>query len=437
MQAVTPRPMTSEAPSSNDFVEHLRTVHFTLLVASLGLFVISMSLSPYKIRIANQQLAQIEELRTVWKGDDWLMEAENSAARNSLCEPSKPIQFLLDLQGKQVLITVAEHSKEIDPVVGLVNQMGFSFDSGLSYQLQIYPMNLSVASFRKMWDTSFTLACPSMPDPSAAFVLRGTTWEKVPVKVVPMDKSSTPTEAYVRALGTTETMKFDGLPKDEYVYVGSLGTSKENPKIAAVPLVSPGDFRLVAIPFRMERDRHFSLRDPIARALPAYHWRHADFKDAFYELDQATSGFQDLPFPVVEEILRAEEKNTRETFELFGVRFPSDAPARWGVVVLLGIQVYFWLHLAEYRRRGFSNTDIAWIGCYPSFWPKVLFSITTVLGPAALVTFLLFFHAESPFTNRAISDLTLAFSLLLGGLSWREYSRSAVRESRTAKTAAV
>jgi hypothetical protein len=62
---------------SKDFVEHLRTVHFTLIALCVGLIVLASFPSRTEIQIAHEQASEILEVTKAWKRDLLWLEAEN------------------------------------------------------------------------------------------------------------------------------------------------------------------------------------------------------------------------------------------------------------------------------------------------------------------------------------------------------------------------
>ena len=59
----------SQAPAhwSKDFVEHLRTIHFTLIALCVGLIVLASFPSKTEIQVAHEQVSEILEVVNTWK----------------------------------------------------------------------------------------------------------------------------------------------------------------------------------------------------------------------------------------------------------------------------------------------------------------------------------------------------------------------------------
>lgn len=389
-------PTTNSSPK--DFVEHLRTIHFTLLIVSLTLVVIVLSPSSSAIRKANEQLNEIAEVTTVW--DTFVVYDALNAEMKGRCKevPFKP--FNMKIGSTEVTFEFE------GPNWGLYGAPpGFSQDGDFQY----IEAPKTLAAFREIWDANTRLFCPN--------VLRDEVWvsesevhpesgvQRLPLKKLPIKEAD---ETIVLKL-VSNRQWFD-LPDDadekhlSYEAVDSDGQ-------IGIPVGDEGDNWL------------FLLRDQLIKTYTKYPWRHTDFADAFRELDEGTNGFQDLDFDHLKNVLRLQEKNSQDTFQAFGVRFPIETTSRWGLLILLAIQLYFWMHLAQFRSRGFSKSDVAWIGCYSEWLPRILFLLTAVVVPVGVVIFLLFFQRETPFHNRVLSDLALALTAILAGLSGYEHKR--------------
>jgi hypothetical protein len=63
-----PQPSPPQAPAhwSEDFVEHLRTVHLTLVAVSIALAIVTISAKPYNPAVASRELHEILQLRKIW-----------------------------------------------------------------------------------------------------------------------------------------------------------------------------------------------------------------------------------------------------------------------------------------------------------------------------------------------------------------------------------
>jgi hypothetical protein len=86
------------------------------------------------------------------------------------------------------------------------------------------------------------------------------------------------------------------------------------------------------------------------------------------------------------EVEAAKIKN--ESLEIFGLKFPVETASRWGIVLILGIQLYFWVHLYELSpklKEGDPGWNVAWIGVYQSLPATILFLCSTALLPTLTI----------------------------------------------------
>jgi hypothetical protein len=150
------------------------------------------------------------------------------------------------------------------------------------------------------------------------------------------------------------------------------------------------------------------------------YWKTGSFASSFSELDTVTTGIQDKSFEYITAKLAQEaSKPKTDSFEIFGVKFPVETASRWGIVLIVGIQLYLWIHLYELSpklKEGDEGWNVAWIGVYQSLPARILFLASTALLPIATVV-LLGTHAlkGAGWTIWAIYIAALLASL---GLSW-------------------
>jgi hypothetical protein len=108
-------------------------------------------------------------------------------------------------------------------------------------------------------------------------------------------------------------------------------------------------------------------------------------------------------------------------FEAFGQKFPIESASRWGVLIIIGIQFYFWLHLSEYRKRRFTLSTTAWIGSYASSAAQFLFVVTALIVPVGVITFVCLKAGLLPrgmfVRNILLCGFSVIVSAILSGLS--------------------
>jgi hypothetical protein len=71
-----------------DYVEHLRTVHFTLVAVSAGLIVVLLSSKSYSPSIARREIYEILELKQLWSST-WIEANGRTTSRWSLDDLKK------------------------------------------------------------------------------------------------------------------------------------------------------------------------------------------------------------------------------------------------------------------------------------------------------------------------------------------------------------
>jgi hypothetical protein len=172
--------------------------------------------------------------------------------------------------------------------------------------------------------------------------------------------------------------------------------------------------------------KEFHISDIVCERLPDKHLPHQQFADSFYELDQATNGVQEAGFRLARNFLELEKKNSADVFEAFGQKFPVESATRWGILIVIGIQFYFWVHLGEYRRRIFSKVNCAWIGVYKSPAARFLFCASALLFPVGTGFVCIKAGLLPPTTavrNVVLSGLAIVVSAFLAVLTGLEYFR--------------
>jgi hypothetical protein len=399
--------VTGPARDSKDFVEHLRTIHFTLMAVCLALLVVVLTPSPLSIQRASDQLNQIAETVALWNTRDWLQNEIDKMIKakhlENICVAGEVHRFDVIVRNKPIKVA-SVHNLLLRPIPPYWEQR--TDDKGNPRDVMVTNPPTNLADFKQSWDTQHSLFCPTrLAD--TMWILTTEKKETFPIQPVSLPNAEWGLIQLEEMFHLTSYGIPDSIKGYSAAYVAYTGIPGEG--VLVIPV--QGDDHPV--------DWRTALND-----LGSYRWRHTNFGDAFYELDRATSGFQTLDFGTLKQILHVQANNSKEVFEAFGVKFPIETASRWGLILILGIQVYMWLHIAEYRRRKFNQSDIAWIGSYTQAGPRMLFYLTAVLLPVAVIVFVVFFQREPPLHNRFLSDVALAITVALAGLCYREHRKA-------------
>jgi hypothetical protein len=114
---------------------------------------------------------------------------------------------------------------------------------------------------------------------------------------------------------------------------------------------------------------------------------HGTFDYSFSNLNEITRNYQQLSLNAFGPILESEQQRAGESFEALGIKFPAEETTRWGLLIILAIQLYLWVMLHESAhgfRLGDNDSDAPWIGLYRSFPAKAVCFLTMVIVPASV-----------------------------------------------------
>jgi hypothetical protein len=109
-------------------------------------------------------------------------------------------------------------------------------------------------------------------------------------------------------------------------------------------------------------------------------WKTGPFDDAFHALAAHSSDLQYIDLDELPKRIYDLEERSQQNFEAFEFKIPKSDFIKWGIFVLLAVQLCFVLDLHELMTRigqGTPNLDVAWIGVYRS---SLSFGVTVVSG---------------------------------------------------------
>jgi hypothetical protein len=149
------------------------------------------------------------------------------------------------------------------------------------------------------------------------------------------------------------------------------------------------------------------------------------FESVFKDLAKASRGREDTDFSILIPEIEAEATRSDEAFDAFGVKFPSDQVTRWGMAVLLGVQLYFVMYLRRLKGKLKSDDpgwDVPWMAMDESDLARVMLGVSIVGLPICAALFIVYRGAGSPggsIVQRVLLGVGLVANVILSCLSWR------------------
>jgi hypothetical protein len=345
-----------------DRFEHLRTVHFSLLVTCLGLLVVSTTSQDRTIAAAQTQLHALRTIVLNWDELDFDAAIDQQVKVNTTSLPTD-----------RALLAGKDGWYLVDFAAPAWSPRASDTCTPWLYDPMIKRVPRTLSEVHEIWDclhSSNTVAIPFAFSADAA-ILHG---QKVSIQVpsrpagakhlhfifVSNDEDQ---RARIRQVFGTAV---------DYSFVGTLYSDK-------------GAESQVVVPVEKARFITVDLIEPLRRLDPLFASDSGIFAKSFPELDEITSDYSDLTFDKLASILAAQRKHSVQTFEAFSVKFPSEAIARWGIVLLLSIQFYFMMHMAAVQLGRSDDAAVAWLPLYKTVLPQLVFLVTVVTLPAVTV----------------------------------------------------
>jgi len=353
-------PRTSPEHWSKDYVEHLRTVHFALVTVSAALILILTS-KQYDAKRARTELdaivvmkQEIDSLRTTPDSDEvspWFQ------------AKSIPTKGIFSHQ------TFIFHRP-------LVNQFwcDFSSRSGGEY----IPFNGfpdTIRTFQPWWDSNTVapLIVDTLYDVFSGSIVDPATRQPV----VRLDI----TEEVSKHTNATELF----VDYDRLCNVNPPPTSVPSLTLRSLDLTGV-DFSFTVTTARMVIDNQLILGSYFKGQ------KAGPFADNFHDLMIAAQGRELESFNILAPELREEATKTGDTFEAFGIKFPSEQVTRWGMIILIAVQLYFVMYLRQLSHKlkpDDPGWDVPWMAMDGSLLARVMFVVSVIALPCAAGTLVL------------------------------------------------
>lgn len=452
---------------SKDYVEHLRTVHFSLIALCLGAVVLAFTPDTSEIQQARREIAALLRLKAVWEQDpNWIQSAastryaawasstygEDASKGNAIFPQAQTQQavvtfgnaateqarkaggttFFVDENGQQRMMNSADsmdlqrmrHRKMVvfdgpNWIIAGPYRECAGTEPGSAAHDWFYPQQIALpapaklSDFRACWGRlaqDHTILVPSQVSEKVYLLYDeardvqewgSLTWY-APGQIWPPLDSLAPTPWPIHAPGDSQK-RLDGLGKenaDSRQEVHLLIARDEATAALQSRGVANGGANYIwtdsnsadVVPVI---DFHKLPFEPVKELIERSKEKEVSaggFAVSFPNLDSLAGIYGEFDVDKLDGILKDLQNRTGgESFQVFGVKIPASATTRWGVMVVLSVQLYFWMHLSELRRRLLpedAGWNVAFIGMYPTLPARIVYYATScalpVLGIVAL-----------------------------------------------------
>lgn len=372
-----PKPQSSPQHWSKDYVEHLRSVHFALLTVAVGLILLLTS-KTYDPRAAAEQMDIVVKHDALWRlngvfketaesGEDTLLmphegEAVSLATGSFLATTSTTNQTVrFQLKGPALYICL-EHryeSYEVPQSPHTLNAFQETWDG-----LEGGPFDVdSITSLTRIGKVNW-IGPPSQPT-TDDIVLRQSDRESGDTLTIVGNDDKAIIAAPNKGLRSVE-LSLEGRCGDtskdgEPQLIGFSGFLRFAFGVAAVRrarLLQPESYS----------DPEYTVVRPSEYAdrtkFPGERLSITLFSEKFRDLAEAGKGRMNEDFTTLAPEIRSESNKGDEAFDAFGIKFPSEQVTRWGIIVLIGVQLYFLMYLRRLSNKlekDYPAWDVPWM----------------------------------------------------------------------------
>jgi hypothetical protein len=444
---------------SKEYVEHLRTVHFSLIALCLGAIVLAFTPDTSEIQQARKEIAALLRLKAASDRDpNWIQSAAAAKVSADGASAGDSATFP-EAQAKQAVFTwgppgAFEAMRKGGGTTSFVDENGqlrsmssadyidrqrlrnrkiITFDSpnwiiagpswacadqGAQPEELFYPQQIVIrapaklSDFRSCWNLlagGHRVLIPRQV--SETVYLLGDTPKRVlewgslkwfaPGTIVPPLDSFAQVHPWILSQGNiqarinsmnqqanekhearlligkaaaTAALQFQHVGNADANYIWSEGGGSDA-SVIVIPVTDSHDLPFQPVEEMLKR---------FGKEVPA-----GNFAVSFPNLDSLASIYGDFYVDKLDGILKDLQNRTGgESFQVFGVKIPARATTRWGVMVVLSVQLYFWMHLSELRKRlrpGDAGWNVAFIGMYSSLPARIVYYVTSCALPVLAI----------------------------------------------------
>jgi hypothetical protein len=368
-----------------DFATHLRTVHFTLILACMITLVSLIGGVGTEVERAHEQLYKVIAIKENWYLwlNRWALEEAKELEKAGInqwtkvpsqinvCLPSAPSwQFRLRGSPLQFFIVV--------PRGGQVRILADAFkkvNGVLQFQPPPEPWPVTLDDFKAFWNSAhdITVEVIESIDPEIHFIHADGTVEKYSwTALCPANSSSSLDLQYRRydhVCSNRVLQKLTGplfcgdIPKKTITVAVGVGVGDRSQRV-------------------MSNLRSWLVNKYSLQAAGV------GFEKDFAALSKVTTHYAELKLPQVQLVLEAELQRSGERVQLVGLTLPLKMLSLTTVMIILAIQFYFLLHLWQFQPSQ-KDTEVAWVGLYDNLWARAITLVTGLVLPFFTIIFVM------------------------------------------------
>lgn len=403
---------------SSEIATHLRTVHFSLILACILAGLSLYGYSPSKLNAVHQQFEHIMRIKTNWMtwtkrfGTEqikWLKDeglAWPDKIRGDIHIPSEELTRENLPQGDHgwtarplyspiylyLSVNLPSGSRHEILGAGWPRDDETEFIPG-GYHAVGNPRLDTLDDFRHFWNASDNVVAFVVKDVSENAYVVSNGEVKAALRWIPSPKTRQGTQLKLGRMNIG-LMEGGDYCKDVKGLLTSHWRSRFNVLFCgqAPPRPNEPPSQALVLPARY-KDQPVPVN---LRVWLAEHFKFSaagrKFEETFPELHDFIKMNPKMEFGEVSRLLQSELQRERssEKIEFLGLRFPERDLATWGAVIIVVIQLYFWLHLSVLSVRLTPGDDcmkVAWVGLYPNISARSVSLLTASILPAAVIVY--------------------------------------------------
>ena len=453
--------MASEkAHWSKDFVEHLRTVHFSLAVVALALVITATNTTREEDQAAFTQVQQIAKLTRQWPA------VVHAVYEYAMTDSNLKTSWIFP-----IAIRVPERvskQREIDDTVSIPDSLLTEMDEWRS-SVKVPSQIDNLAEFREFWNLlhkGIGLRLPELPDESSAceqyvrieysdgssdVIDQSTEPDTFEPKFLPPDADP---KAVKEEEDREKRAEHSVLPNCEVNSERSAVSSISGPMFKSFdsfdspdswdqdhatlrvdttlpPSRTTSEIRnnAYAVIAGTEIEVHLrtvKINETSLKRIYFNDWKSGSFDEAFPQLNSIMTGISTLDVNDALHRVESQVASAQQEVSVLGFTIPLAQLSRWGAFVLISVQLYLWLHLYEFTTRIDTDApgfEVAWIGIYRSLPSRLATFVSCALLPVIASALLSKNVVEHPPLKQLVSFAIVASSTVLSILVLERLSK--------------